>query len=60
MAGLKLAKYLDIYLAHHKVIVLASLYSHDITLPTILIGCSDAAIAVLAIIALNNIGMYVQ
>lgn len=60
MAALKSAQGLHIDLASDAVVVVATLDAQKVALPAILVGRTDAAVAVLPVIALDDVGVDVQ
>src|SRR5690606_29523654 len=60
IAALELAQGLNINLANHAIVGHTALDPQYITLPTVFGWCADAAITVLAVIALNNVSVHIQ
>ena len=60
MAGLELAQRQDIDLTGDAVVMVAALDAQDIAPPAVLVGRADAAVAVAAVVALNNVGVHIQ
>ena len=59
VAGLELAQGQHVDLAGDAIVVVATFDAEQVAFPAILVGRADAAVTVLAVIALDDLGMYV-